>query len=60
MASPGYKLVDVLRIPSLGEYGLAQADFPDLIEQACRASSMRGNPIQLTTDEMSEILSRAL
>ncbi len=49
-----------LQVPGLSSYGLTQADFPDLIEKAQQASSMKGNPIQLTVEELDEILSRAL
>ncbi|RME72018.1 MAG: iron-containing alcohol dehydrogenase [Chloroflexi bacterium] len=49
-----------LNIPPLSAYGLTRADFPAVIEKAARASSMQGNPIKLTEDELAEILSRAL
>jgi alcohol dehydrogenase class IV len=48
-----------LRIPSLSTYGLAKADFPLLIEKASRSSSMKGNPVRLTEDEMGEVLALA-
>ncbi len=53
-------LCDELRVPSLGSYGIVRGDFPDIVEKASVAGSMRGNPIQLTPDEMEEILIRAL
>jgi alcohol dehydrogenase class IV len=34
------------------------ADFPLLAERAAAASSTRGNPIALTSDELREILER--
>jgi alcohol dehydrogenase class IV len=49
-----------LNMPPLGSYGLKQEDFPTLIENATRSSSMKGNPIKLTSDEMQEILEKAL
>jgi alcohol dehydrogenase class IV len=49
-----------LQVPGLAVYGLTQADFPTLIEKAAVASSMKGNPIQLTSAELTEILNRAL
>jgi alcohol dehydrogenase class IV len=49
-----------LRIPPLGSYGLVEGDIPGLVEKAARASSMKGNPIVLTSDELQEILSHAL
>ncbi len=56
----GQELCQALRVPSLASYGMTQTDFPVLIEKASAASSMQGNPIQLTPDEMREILTRAL
>jgi alcohol dehydrogenase class IV len=41
-----------LQVPSLSAYGLSREDFPTLIEKASLASSMQGNPIKLTDEEM--------
>jgi alcohol dehydrogenase class IV len=49
-----------LKIPALGRYGITPADVPDLCEKAAQASSMKGNPLPLTTEELREVLSRAL
>jgi alcohol dehydrogenase class IV len=49
-----------LQIPRLGSYGASPTHFPALIEKASASSSMRGNPIQLTPDEMRQILTLAL
>jgi len=54
------ELCAVLQVPSLASCGVTPADFPVLIEKASVASSMRGNPIELTPDEMREILAWAL
>ena len=54
------ELCAALRIPPLSAYGMTEADFPALMEKASRASSMRGNPIKLTAEEMEEVLARAL
>lgn len=54
------ELCSSLRIPSLRGYGISAADLPGLAEKARMASSMKGNPIELTTDELLEILDRAL
>jgi alcohol dehydrogenase class IV len=51
---------DRLEIPPLRTYGVTEADIPGLAEKAAQASSMKGNPIQLTTDELREIARRAL
>ena len=54
------QLCDELEVPHLGSYGLTTSDFPDLIQKAARASSMKGNPLRLQEDELSEVLNRAL
>jgi alcohol dehydrogenase class IV len=54
------ELCQDLDVPSLGSYGLTQADFPTVIEKASVSSSMKGNPIKLTDNELETILSRAL
>lgn len=52
-------LVAALDIPPLSRYGLTEADFPALIDASARASSMQGNPVELTGDQMAAILHRA-
>jgi alcohol dehydrogenase class IV len=54
------KLVADLAVPPLREYGLTSADIGELVPQAQKANSMRGNPITLTDAEVAEILERAL
>jgi alcohol dehydrogenase class IV len=55
-----YQLREQLGIPSLGSYGFTNGDIPELVDKASRASSMKGNPITLTTEEMTFILEQAL
>jgi len=55
-----YELCSALEIPPLSTYGVDADEIPSICEKSSRASSMRGNPIQLTQDEMEEILMRAL
>lgn len=55
-----HELCRDLQVPPLGTYGLTRVDFSPLIEKAGRASSMQGNPIKLTDEELAEILSRAI
>jgi alcohol dehydrogenase class IV len=43
-------------IPSLVEFGLKEKDFPTVSAKAQRSSSMKGNPIKLTDDELMGIL----
>ncbi|MCI0714315.1 MAG: iron-containing alcohol dehydrogenase [Chloroflexi bacterium] len=49
-----------LQIPPLSTYGVSGDDFPAIIEQSARSSSMQGNPVTLTDAEMQAILERAL
>jgi alcohol dehydrogenase class IV len=49
-----------LEIPPLRTYGVAGSDLAILVEKAAQASSMKGNPIVLTEEELREIISRAL
>jgi alcohol dehydrogenase class IV len=53
-------LCQKLEIPPLRTYGVAASDLPVLVEKAAQASSMKGNPIVLTGEELREIVSRAL
>jgi alcohol dehydrogenase class IV len=49
-----------LRIPGLRTYGISKPDIPILVEEAAKASSMKANPIVLTTEELTEALERAM
>jgi len=53
-------LCSALKIAPLSAYGLSPSDFSEVVEKASRASSMKGNPVQLTDAEMFEILENAL
>ncbi len=53
-------LVQELRIPPLSSYGLLAEHVPDLVAKASQASSMKGNPIVLTTDELTQVLAGAV
>jgi alcohol dehydrogenase class IV len=48
-----------LEIPPLRAYGIEATDVPELVAKASKASSMKGNPIELTSEELTEIVSRA-
>ena len=54
------ELTAALSIPGLASYGLAQADTDAVVAAAQKASSMRGNPIELSNAEVSEIVTRSL
>lgn len=54
------ELASQLSIPGLSSYGMVAADIPAISEKAARASSMKGNPITLTAEELEQILQAAL
>jgi alcohol dehydrogenase class IV len=54
------RLCRELEIPPLATYGVRPEDVAALVEKAAQASSMKGNPIALTPDELAEVLTRAL
>jgi alcohol dehydrogenase class IV len=49
-----------LSVPRLSRYGLAENDLPAIVEKALKSSSLKGNPIQLTAGELTDILREAL
>ena len=49
-----------LQIKPLRDLGVTEADFPAIIEKAKVSSSMQGNPVALTVDDLTQILSKAL
>jgi alcohol dehydrogenase class IV len=53
-------LCERLEIPPLGAYGIKVGDLDDICAKAAQTSSMKGNPIALTAEEMHEIAIRAL
>lgn len=48
-----------LGVTPLGRYGMKAADFPELLEAARQSSSMKGNPIALTDEELNTVLRTA-
>jgi alcohol dehydrogenase class IV len=54
-----YRLTQTLNIPGLASYGMSDNDLSTIIEKSAGASSMQGNPIKLTSDEMRTILTAA-
>lgn len=53
-------LVTSLQVRPLAAHGLAVADLPAIVDNARRASSMKGNPLPLTDAELHEALAAAL
>ena len=48
-----------LKVPSLAEFGLKEQDFQTVVAKSRKSSSMKGNPVKLTDDELLEILKKA-
>jgi len=54
------ELCAALNVPPLAAWGMKAQDLPGVVEKSALASSMKGNPIPLTPEEMLEILEQAL
>lgn len=53
-------LADELGIPGLAAYGITLEVIPEIAARARRASSMQGNPVALTDEELEGVLRAAL
>lgn len=60
LASHVEQLAAHLRIPRLGEFGMRFEDIPGLARQALASSSTRSNPVDLSPEEVEEILRSAI
>lgn len=54
------ELCGSLRIPSLRAHGVTEREVDIVVEKASTASSMKGNPVRLTEDELLAIVNKAL
>jgi len=54
-----FDLYRKMHVPSLMEIGLKEDQLPELIEKAQRSSSMKGNPILLTSKELLGVCRKA-
>lgn len=54
------ELCDRMGIPPLSQFGIRPEDVAEVVEKAKNSSSMKGNPVELSQEELVEILSRAL
>ncbi len=50
------ELTSELEVRPLKDYGVRSSDYPRILEKSARSSSMKGNPIVLTEDELRGIL----
>ncbi len=54
------ELCGALQVPKLAHYGVSSKDVSVLVDKSKNASSMKGNPIELTEQELTHILTQAL
>ncbi len=55
-----YEICIALKVRPLASYGVTKSDLPEIIGQAKKASSMKGNPIELMDAELSQIMEMAI
>jgi alcohol dehydrogenase class IV len=55
-----FQLTAALQIPKLSEYDITIDDLPEIVKHSMNASSMKGNPLPLTSQELEETLRAAL
>lgn len=49
-----------LKVPPLSQFGIKKDDLPLIVEKAKNSSSMKGNPVSLTDEELIDIMERSL
>jgi alcohol dehydrogenase class IV len=49
-----------MNVPPLRVYGMTRSDIPALIDKSQKSSSMKGNPVQPTREELRNIIEKAL
>ena len=49
-----------LKVPALRAWGVTETDLPGVVEKAAQASSMKANPLPLTSGELLAVLTAAL
>jgi len=54
------KLTLELKIPSLGKFGMSKSDAEEVVSKSAIASSMKANPVVLSTEELTEVYLRSL
>lgn len=54
------KLIRELEIPPLHHFGMKETDAEEAVHKAMNSSSMKANPVVLTSDELREVYLRAL
>jgi alcohol dehydrogenase class IV len=55
-----FSVCQEFKIPNLAYYGIKKGDLPTIARKAALASSMQGNPVKLTEEELVTILEKSL
>lgn len=55
-----HNLCQQLAVPGLAEFGVRSHDFSLVVDRSQKASSMKGNPVALSDDELMRILEQAV
>ena len=53
-------LVARVGVPGVGTFGLKESDFDDVVRKSKESSSMKGNPVALSDEELKAMLRAAL
>ena len=53
-------MVKACGVPGLGALGLTEGDFDDVVAKSKESSSMKGNPVPLSDEELKDMFRRAL
>jgi alcohol dehydrogenase class IV len=53
-------LTERMAIPPLASYGITPDILPQIVEKAARASSMKANPVALTSAELASVIEMSL
>lgn len=54
------QLCQQLQVPGLEKFGITESNIPTLVKKGEKASSMNGNPIALTDEELTQIIRQSL
>jgi alcohol dehydrogenase class IV len=49
-----------MKIPPLKEFGLTESSIPEIVQRAKKSSSTKGNPVELTDEDLTQILKLAM
>jgi len=53
-------LCEILKVPPLAQFGLTDEYIPTILDKSRKASSMKGNPVEITDEELTEVLKKSL